>query len=66
MGGKSQRSQPQPSQACELVLCEDPETGELLVKPKGQCPDGYIERFRDKARQSGVTFIIPKVRTREE
>lgn len=59
-------SSSKPDQACSLVLCEDPETGELLVKPSGQCPPGYIEKIRDKAIDKGVTFIIPKVRTREE
>ncbi len=54
------------SQACELVLCEDPNTGEILVKPTGQCPPGYIEKMRDKAADQGITFVIPKVKTREE
>ncbi len=58
----SARSEPE----CELVLCEDPQTGEILVKPRGKCPDGYIEKYRDKAQESGITFIIPKVKTREE
>lgn len=56
----------QSSSACELVLCEDPDTGEILVKPKGACPRGYIEKFRDKAQESGITFIIPRVKTLEE
>ncbi len=59
---KSKETKPQ---ACELVLCEDPKTGELLVKPKGECPRGFLEKIRDKARQDGVTFLIPKVHTRE-
>lgn len=61
---KPQASKPEPK--CELVLCEDPQTGEILVKPSGKCPPGYIEKFRDKAQESGITFVIPKVYTREE
>jgi hypothetical protein len=52
--------------ACKLVLCEDPDTGEVLVKAEGPCPPGYIERYRDKCQESGITFVIPKVYTREE
>jgi hypothetical protein len=50
--------------SCELVLCEDPDTHEILIKPKGECPAGYVERIRDKAAADGVTFLIPKVKTR--
>ena len=50
---------------CELVFCEDPETGDLVVKPRGNCPRGYIERLRDKAIEKGIVFEFPKVRTRE-
>lgn len=60
--GPPSKSGPQ----CELVLCEDPETGDILIKPSGQCPKGYIEKIRDKAAAQGVTFIIPKVWSREE
>lgn len=52
--------------ACELVVCEDPQTGEVIVKPKGTCPRGFVERIRDKTSQNGLTFIIPKVYSREE
>jgi hypothetical protein len=51
---------------CRLVLCEDPDTGEILVKPDGPCPKGYIEKYRDRCQQDGITFIIPKVHVREE
>ena len=51
---------------CDLVLCEDPKTGELIVRPRGNCPKGYIEKFRDRAQEEGITFIIPRVRSREE
>jgi hypothetical protein len=55
----------QQGEACELVVCEDPETGEIIVKPKGGCPRGYIEKIRDKAAASGVTFLLPRIRSRE-
>jgi len=48
------------------VLCEDPETHEVIVKQKGGCPVGFIERMRDKAAAEGITFLIPKVKTRDE
>jgi len=54
------------SQGCELVFCEDPQSGDLIIRPKGDCPPGYMERLRDKALAEGVTFIIPKVHTRQE
>ena len=57
---------PKTESACELVMCEDPKTGEVIVKPKGNCPRGFVEKLRDKASQNGVVFLIPKVRSREE
>lgn len=49
----------------ELVVCEDPATGEIIVRCKGSCPIGYIEKIRDKAMANGLTFLIPRVKTRE-
>lgn len=46
------------------MLCEDPETHEVVVKPRGACPRGYIERIRDRTASEGLTFVIPKVKTR--
>lgn len=54
------------SPACELVVCEDPTTGEIIVRPRGNCPRGFVERIRDKTSEHGLTFIVPKVRTKEE
>ena len=51
---------------CELVLCEDPKTGDLIVKPTGKCPVGYMEKIRDKALEEGITIIVPKIFSRDE
>jgi hypothetical protein len=64
--GSAKESQSKPAPTCRVVLCEDPNTGEILAKGDGNCPDGFIERYRDKCREGGITFVIPKVRTREE
>jgi hypothetical protein len=46
---------------CDLVICEDPETGEVVVKPKGNCPRGYIEKLRDKVQKAGkLVWYVPK------
>jgi len=66
MPNKSGSGQPKPGSACELVMCEDPETGDLVVRPRGNCPRGYIEKLRDKAEKDGITFIRPKVQMRDE
>lgn len=47
--------------ACDLVLCEDPETGEVIVRPRGKCPEGYIERIASKLEaQDKLKFKVPK------
>lgn len=49
------------SSPCDLVICEDPETGEVVVKPKGNCPRGYVERLREKVQSAGkLVWYIPK------
>jgi hypothetical protein len=53
-------------QACKLVMCENPTTGEIEVKREGPCPPGFMEKIRDKCQESGLTFVIPKVYTKEE
>jgi len=51
---------------CTLIFCEDADTGELILKPSGPCPRGFVERIRDKALQDGITIIVPKIFSREE
>lgn len=41
---------------CELVICEDPITGDFVVKPKGKCPEGYIERAKEGIKTKGLVF----------
>ena len=43
---------------CELLMCEDPVTGRVIVKSGGNCPPGYIEKVMKKAQQHGVTFEL--------
>jgi len=64
--GKSGSAAKESAPQCQLVLCEDPVTGEILAKATGPCPPGFVEKYRDRCQQDGITFIIPKVRTREE
>jgi hypothetical protein len=64
-GGKDKSKNESELDDCGLVVCEDPDTGEILIKPQGSCPRGYIERIKNKAKQDGVTFVIPKVHSRE-
>ena len=49
-----------------MVFCEDPNTGDLILKANGPCPKGYVERIRDKALEEGITIIVPKIHSREE
>jgi hypothetical protein len=65
---KSARKSEQSSEAptCKLILCEDPKTGEVIVKPDGPCPDGYVRKMRDRCQEEGITFLVPKIKTREE
>lgn len=47
--------------ACKLTICEDPETGEIVVKPDGGCPRGYVEKIRDKVQAAGkLVWYVPK------
>jgi len=41
--------------ACELVLCED-EDGNIVARPKGKCPDGYVEKMKLKIKDKGIIF----------
>jgi hypothetical protein len=44
--------------ACEMVICEDPVTGNLIAKPKGKCPPGYVERMKKNMATHGVVFPV--------
>lgn len=64
---KKRGSPPSAGSACELVLCEDPGTGEWVVRPKGNCPLGYIEKAAAAVeKQHQLIFKFPKVRVEEE
>jgi hypothetical protein len=53
--------------SCEMVLCENPKTGEIQLRPKGKCDRGFLEQARDKMSEAGFEFVLPpKVRTVEE
>jgi len=52
--------------SCKLVMCVDPVTGRVTVRPEGQCPDGYIEEVHRKVTDDGFTFIKPKAKIEEE
>lgn len=44
-----------PVQGCKMILCEDPVTGNIRLFPV-ECPKGYVERVRSKAREKGIRF----------
>jgi len=48
------------------VFCEDPKTGKLIVKPKGPCPEGYVEKMARRAQREEILFIVPRVKIVEE
>lgn len=50
---------------CELVMCEDKD-GNIIARPRGKCPDGYIEKIAAKVERDGLTFRTPKVRVESE
>jgi hypothetical protein len=59
--GFEDRTGPQMESACDLVLCEDPTTGEIVIRPKGKCPRGYVEKVIDKLeRQDEIKVYVPK------
>lgn len=45
---------------CELEMCEDPVTGEIIVKYGEHCPPGYVERLAGKVAIKGVQFVKVK------
>jgi len=38
-----------------MILCEDPVTGNIRLFSV-ECPKGYVERVRSKAREKGIRF----------
>jgi len=44
-----------PVQGCKMILCEDPITGNIRLFSV-ECPKGYVERMRSKAREKGIRF----------
>ena len=55
---KKKKAKKEPT-GCELVMCEDPTTGKITVKPKGKCPPGYLEKIMNKAAKEGIGFKLP-------
>lgn len=42
------------------MSCVDPKTGDFVSRPKGKCPDGYIEKAKEAVRTRGVVFVDPR------
>jgi hypothetical protein len=51
---------------CELVMCKDPKTGKVVVKPKGKCPPGYVEMIKKQIRDDGIYFTRDRVKDLDE
>jgi len=46
---------------CDLILCEDPKTGQIIVRPRGRCPKGYVEKIAKKMEsQDEIIFKVGK------
>jgi len=58
MAKKRRAKKTETSTACEMVICEDPTTGNLIAKPKGKCPPGYVERMKKTMATHGVIFPV--------
>ncbi len=41
---------------CKLTMCEDPQTGKIVVKGSKGCPKGYIEKVEQRVIQEGIYF----------
>jgi hypothetical protein len=37
-------------------MCEDPKTGQIIVRPEGKCPPGTVERMARKTAADGMIF----------
>jgi hypothetical protein len=55
MRKKKQKKQGK-SPGCRLVICKDPNTGHIIVKPDGECPPGYIKEIKELAERQGIVF----------
>lgn len=63
-GKPTKRKSSDPAQ-CEFILCEDPNTGQIIVRPKGECPPEFVERIADGMRKKGVIYEFePEVEER--
>jgi hypothetical protein len=43
-------------EVCSIIVCEDPETGEILFSPSGDCPKGTFRRYMAKVVEKGITL----------
>ena len=41
-------------------MCEDPATGEVIVRPQKGCPHGYVERVKRIIKDRGMLFRDPR------
>lgn len=49
-------SEKEKQQNCELLLFEDPVTGDWIVQPRGRCSKEQIEQAKEKIKEKGVVF----------
>jgi hypothetical protein len=45
---------------CKMKVCEDEETGEIIIVYNKNCPKGYIEKIAGKVALKGVRFSKEK------
>jgi hypothetical protein len=59
---------PDPSQteSCELIVCEDPITGKVILRPRKGCPPGTVEKLKKKINEDGLWFPRSPVKTEGE
>ncbi len=57
MPRKSRRkSIPKRFSGCSFLVCENIETGEIVLVPSKSCPAGFVQKAKAGMREKGVLF----------
>ena len=54
--GKVSKNKRKKFSGCSFIVCEDIETGEIILVPSKNCPAGFVQKAKSGMKEKGVLF----------
>ena len=53
---KDRKTRPKKYAGCNFLVCENVETGEIVLVPSKNCPAGFVQKAKAEMKEKGILF----------